>query len=307
MTFRVSIVIPTYNNAQYLKTAIDSVLAQSYGNIELIVLDDGSTDGTTEILREYGTAFKWNSHANIGQSATLNKGWASATGEIFSYLSADDALLPRAVQDAVDFLNGNDSCILTYCDYDLINEYSQKIRTVQTPEFDYWDMVVRLICQPGPGVFFRRSVFEKIGGWDERLRQIPDLDYWIRLGIHGPFKHIPSVGALYRVHEESQTFAKADYRGAQEPVEVIKRFYAQQNGMPDRIRGDSKRSLSNAYLMSARLHIRSNRSLPGARNIFYAFRLHPLGMVEPRTIKLLINALLSRSFYKLWYRIGRKT
>jgi glycosyltransferase involved in cell wall biosynthesis len=87
----VSIVVPAYNHADYLKECIESILAQDYPRVELIVLNDGSTDMTPAILLAYGDRFRWENQANMGQSATLNKGWAMASGDILAYLSADDA------------------------------------------------------------------------------------------------------------------------------------------------------------------------------------------------------------------------
>src|SRR5688572_17065204 len=89
----VSIVVPSYNHARYLGEAIDSILAQDYPKIELIVIDDGSTDGSPEILRGYGKRFHWELQTNQGQVATLNRGWMMSRGDIIGYLSADDVLL----------------------------------------------------------------------------------------------------------------------------------------------------------------------------------------------------------------------
>ena len=100
----VSIVIPCYNQGHYLRQAIDSALSQDYPGIELIVLDDGSTDGTQALLASYPDRFYRESHANMGQAGTLNKGWRMSKGEILSYLSADDFLLPGAVRRSVEAL-----------------------------------------------------------------------------------------------------------------------------------------------------------------------------------------------------------
>ena len=97
----VSIVIPAYNHGRYLAEAIDSVLEQDYSNIELIVLNDGSTDSTGMVLDRYGDKFFWQTQENIGQAKTLNKGWSIAKGDILSYLSADDVLEKDAVSTSI--------------------------------------------------------------------------------------------------------------------------------------------------------------------------------------------------------------
>ena len=118
---KATLVVPAYNHAAYLAHAIDSVLRQDYSNIELIVLDDGSTDGTRAVLEGYSSQFHWETHTNRGQAATLNKGWEMSHGEILSYLSADDRLLPHAVSEAVTVLSARSELVMTYCDFHLIN------------------------------------------------------------------------------------------------------------------------------------------------------------------------------------------
>lgn len=148
----VSVVIPAYNLAGYLREAIESVLDQNYPNVELIVLDDGSTDHTREVLEKYTGRFHWETHPNMGQAATLNKGWRMSKGEILAYLSADDVLLPHAVATSVEYLLAKPDLVLTYCDFDLIDPSSKFIRRVTLSDFDYRKMVLRTIRPPGPGL-----------------------------------------------------------------------------------------------------------------------------------------------------------
>src|SRR5882762_7034204 len=113
----VSIVVPCYNQADYLEQAIKSVLSQDYPGIELIVLDDGSTDDTRAVLALYAGKFHYETHANIGQARTLNKGWGMSKGRFLSYLAADDFLLPGAVRTSVEKLIADPKIVLTYCDF----------------------------------------------------------------------------------------------------------------------------------------------------------------------------------------------
>jgi glycosyltransferase involved in cell wall biosynthesis len=227
----VSIVVPAYNHAGYLKECIESILAQDYPQVELIVLDDGSTDATPGLLRAYGERFRWESQANMGQSATLNKGWAMAKGEILGYLSADDALRPQAVSEAVAVLQSRPEIVATYSDFDLIDEHSRAVRTVATRDFDARDLVLDLVCQPGPGAFFRREAFLRAGPWNPELRQNPDLDFWLRLSLVGNFLRIPKVLAGFRVHEGSATYQSTNVSRADEPVLMTHRFVA-TSGLP---------------------------------------------------------------------------
>src|SRR5688572_12229988 len=112
----VTVVTPAYNQGEFLRDTIESVLSQDYPNIEYVVLDDGSTDDTPKILAEYGDRFKWESQKNMGQTATINKGWAMTGGEIITWLNSDDTYLPGAVSKAVDYLQRHQDVGVVYGD-----------------------------------------------------------------------------------------------------------------------------------------------------------------------------------------------
>jgi len=289
----VSIVLPAYNHGKYLHEAIQSVLSQSYSNVELLVFDDGSTDNTAEILATYGKQFYWERHNNMGQSATLNKGWQMSTGEIISYLSADDALEPNAVEMAVKCLHHDNDAVLAYGDYLLVDAESKVIERVYAPEFDYSEMVANIVVQPGPGVFFRRYAFEKIGGWNESLCQIPDYEYWLRLGILGHFTRIPKSLARYRVHEESQSYIEPTIEKSEECVHVMHEFFENEN-ISSEIKILEPKAKSMAHLIAARFHLRAGRYKGVVRSLEKAWNWRARSILSIRMIRLLGNGLLFR-------------
>lgn len=293
----VSIVIPAYNYARYLEEAIESILSQDYPNIELIVLDDGSTDDTREVLAKYNGRFYWETHGNMGQAATLNKGWGMSGGEILAYLSPDDVLLPGAVRTSVQRLSENPNVILTYCDYDLIDARSRPVRRVNAPDFDYREMVVRYVCPPGPGAFFRRSAAEAAGGWDGSFRLSPDYDYWLRLGLQGEFLRIPEVLAGFRIHGASQSFAAVDEDKSDEYVQIISGYFERQR-VPGEVLAAKREALSNAYIVSARSHLRSRRYAKGLARLSKGATLYPTNFLRARTYKLLGHGLLNHLRYR---------
>lgn len=296
----VSIVIPVYNAASYVREAIDSVLNQSYPNIELIVLDDGSTDNTREVLKSYPSGlFYWESHFNMGQSATLNKGWNMAKGDIISYLSADDALCPEAAFFSVEALQQNQDVIMTYCDYTLINDKSENIRQVNAPNFNYKKMVSDLVVQPGPAPFFRKALFVKIGGWNPIYRQVPDLEYWLRLGLEGDFLRIPKVLAKFRVHDESQTYMEASVGKSEECLQVIEEYFNMPN-FPDAIRALESRSKASAHLFVARMHLRAGRYYQMVNHLRRMVEVNPKSIFSSRAVKMLINGILFRMKLKFF-------
>jgi glycosyltransferase involved in cell wall biosynthesis len=301
----VSIVVPCYNQGHYLRQAIDSVLSQDYPRIELIVLDDGSTDDTPAVLAGYSGRFHFESHANMGQAATLNKGWRMSKGEILSYLSADDFLLSGAVRRSVETLLANPGVVLTYCDFSRVDEESRALWQVRAPEFSYRDLVVEIICQPGPGVFFRRDAFERAGFWDERLRQNPDYEYWLRLGLEGAFVRIPEVLAAYRMHEESQSLATTDPSRSEELVNVISAHF-RNHRMPPEIFEARAVAMSNAHIIAARQHLRSGRLLAALEHMRRAFALHPRSYLRLRNWRMIAKGLVNRIGYRAlkWVKRG---
>ncbi len=300
----VSIVIPAFNHGKYLSEAINSVLEQDYPKVELIVLNDGSTDSTENILQKYRNKFYWETQKNIGQANTLNKGWGIAKGGILSYLSADDTLEKNAVSTSLKALNANDSIVMTYCDFKLVDENSNIIKISKRQKYNFHEMVVNLNCIPGPGVFFKRSSYEKAGPWNPKYRQMPDYEFWLRLGITGDFLHIPEVLANFRIHNESQTFSIPSVNKAEEPVNVLNDFFS-VNEIPAEIIKYKNKALSNAYLFSSQLHLKASRYNYAFCYMYKSIRLYPINFAKLKTYKMLIHGLSVRPFYLL-NRIIRK-
>lgn len=293
----VSIVIPAYNAAEYLCEAIDSVLDQSYPNIELIVLDDGSTDGTSEILKRYPEGdFYRESHPNMGQAATLNKGWAMSKGEFLGYLSADDTLLPDAVEMLVGYFDQDSSVAMVYCDYEYMDQNSSALKTIRLPEFSYSEMILKILCIPGPGALWRRTAFEKCGGWDESLRQLPDYEFWLRLSLYGSFYHVPNSLARFRVHTGSQTYSAADTKKSEEIISVMKGYF-QRPDLPQNIQRYRAVAMANAHIFSAALHFRAGRYAVACRHLSEAFGCSPQSLLSVQSFK--------RLFGGVWFHVRR--
>jgi len=257
-----------------------------------------------DVLKRFAERLRSDSHPNMGQAATLNKGWRISKGSILSYLAADDVLAPQAVSTSVGVLLQHPDIVMTYGDFDLIDPTSRFIRRVRAPEYDYRSLAVDLVCAPGPGVFLRRAAFEAAGPWNMHLRQIPDFEYWLRLGLQGPFRHIPTVLASYRVHEESPSFAPVSGERSEEPVEALSMFYASA-ALPAEIAAERSHALSNAHVLTARLHLRAGRVAAASSHVRSALGLWPANFLRWRTLRLLSNALVNRVGHKIFWQLNR--
>jgi glycosyltransferase involved in cell wall biosynthesis len=242
----VSIITPTYNRAGYLAETIDSILGQDYPRIEYIVLDDGSTDATPEVLARYGSRIRWEAHPNMGETRTVNRGFSLAQGDIVAVVNSDDPLLPGAIRAAVDALRNRPDALVAYPDWLTIDANSKVLRTIQVPDYDYAFMVRRFCCIVGPGAFMRRRAVERVGGRDSGYRFVADFDFWLRLGLLGPFARIPRVVATFRVHPDSTSVMQRGRAMAEEHVRLAHEFFS-STVLPPTIRRLEREARSWAF------------------------------------------------------------
>jgi glycosyltransferase involved in cell wall biosynthesis len=279
----VSIVVPTFNAGAFLLEAIESVRAQTYPHVELIVVDDGSTDGTPELLARVGSGLTHVRQANAGQSAALNAGWARSRGDLLGYLSADDRLHPRAVEEVVAALLRHPHVALAYPDFHIIDEASRHVRTIAAPDYDQKRLVADFQCLPGPGALFRRTAWARAGGWDVGLRNIPDLDFYLRLGQVAPFVRVPLPLADFRVHAGSTTYRPCDERRADEPLTVVRSLY-QTSGLPAAFQAYRRRATASALMLSGFMHGHSGRYGTFIRRCASAFARSPSQVLSRRML-----------------------
>lgn len=204
MTPRVSIVLPTHNRAGLLPRAVESCLGQTFRDLELIIVDDGSTDGTAEIVRKIAqndSRVRVVTQANAGLPRALNEGFAQAQGEFLTWTSDDNRYQPTAIEAMVNTMERNPECGLVYTDFQLVDE-SGRVKNVvksRSPS-DLGAMNVVGAC-----FLYRRSVAQKAGCYDVRLPLVEDWDYWLRLALLAPVHHLKEVHYDFLDHAESLT------------------------------------------------------------------------------------------------------
>lgn len=208
---RVSIVIPVYNGANYLREAIDSALSQTYQNREVLVVNDGSTDGgeTEAIALSYGDRIRYVHQRNGGVAAALNTGIRTMDGQYFSWLSHDDVYCLRKTEIQVRMLTDTGRDAILYSDYEYIDHRGMKIgmRQIQ-PAAPSGFRLSLIVDDPVNGctTLIPRSCFDECGLFDENLRTIQDYDMWFRLARRYRFVHIPQVLIRSRKHTAQGTY-----------------------------------------------------------------------------------------------------
>lgn len=208
---RVSIIIPVYNGANYLAQAIDSALAQTYQDLEIIVVNDGSNDGgaTQQIIRSYGERIRAFEKPNGGVSTALNLGLDVMTGAYFSWLSHDDLYRPDKVRRQVEHLasfSGRD--VISYCDFDAIDAEGRVLQTCRAGATTAAQFPIKLLMTNflhGCTLMIPRAAFERCGRFDPGLRAVQDYDLWFRMAHEYDFESLPEVLVQGRYHPEQDS------------------------------------------------------------------------------------------------------
>lgn len=215
-TPKVSVVIPVYNGADFVAEAIDSALAQTYSNVEVVVINDGSCDGgaTDRIARSYGDRIVYTSKQNGGVASALNHGVRTMTGEYFTWLSHDDLYTPDKVERSIAFLKTlKGKKHIVYSDYSVFsddpsNVIQMQLRGVEPGHFRYWITVENSLH--GCTLLIPRQAFDDCGLFNEALRTTQDYDLWFRMAKEYEFHHIPEMLVKARSHGEQGTVKMAE-------------------------------------------------------------------------------------------------
>jgi glycosyltransferase involved in cell wall biosynthesis len=205
----VSIITPSFNQAAFIERTIASVEGQDYPNVEHIVFDGGSSDGTIEILKKH-PHLDWLSEPDDGQSSAINKGFKKANGEIIGWLNSDDVYYPGAIREAVEYLQAHPETALVYSDFMEIEADDRERARVWTVPFDLERMLNQGNLIPQPSTFFRREVFDRVGYLNPDYRYAMDYDYWIRIAKSGlRLDRVDRCWSGFRLHGTSKTISES--------------------------------------------------------------------------------------------------
>lgn len=208
---KISIITPTFNQAKFIERTIKSVLAQKYPNLEYIIMDGGSTDGTVQILKEYDSKIIWRSEKDKGQANAINKGLKLATGDILAYLNSDDTYENGVLLKVAQFYGNNPEKKWFFGKCRIINENDREIRQWITAyknlflrRYSY-QLLLILDYISQPAVFWTRGAMNEVGFFDESQYYEMDYEYWLRIGKEHRPGFINDYLADFRIHTESKT------------------------------------------------------------------------------------------------------
>jgi glycosyltransferase involved in cell wall biosynthesis len=204
----VSLIIATFNHARFLGEALDSAIAQTLKGLEIVVVDDGSTDDTPAVLARYAGRIRIVRQPNRGLAAARNMGLATARGTYVGFLDADDVLMPTKLAEQAAVLDRAPAVGWTYCDV-LIETVATGAVTRASERFGYsarmlegwlFPELIHGNFIPAIAPLVRRTVLDAAGGFDERLTALEDWDLWLRLSLISEARYSPVVLVRYRVH-----------------------------------------------------------------------------------------------------------
>jgi glycosyltransferase involved in cell wall biosynthesis len=204
---KISVVVPSFNQAKYLDLTLRSILDQNYPGLELIVIDGGSKDGSANIIREYEQHMKfWCSEPDGGQTQGIIKGFSHATGEILCFLNSDDLFEPGVLQDVGQYFIQHPDADAVYGNTMWIDFEGKAIRPQKEIPFNRFIYLYTYNYIPGMSMFWRRTIYDRAGGLNPDFQLAFDTDLWIRMSNHhGKIKHVARQWSRMRFYPEQKT------------------------------------------------------------------------------------------------------
>jgi GT2 family glycosyltransferase len=285
----VSIITPSFNQAQYLEDTIQSVLEQDYPRLEYTIIDGASSDGSVDIIRKYADKLTWwVSEKDSGQAEAINKGFARARGAIVAWLNSDDMYFPGAISAAVKVFDENPDAVLVYGNMLAINENGETTNILKYDQLSVEDlMCFQIVGQPS--VFLRREALEKAGNLDATYHFLLDHHLWLRIALQGQIVHVDETWAAARYHAEAKNRAKAAEFG-REAFRILDWAQQTQSELASIMTKVGSRARASAHRVDARYLLDGGQPWAALKAWMRALLIHPLTALA--RLNILISALL---------------
>lgn len=231
---KVSVIMSTFNDADYLPAAINSVLGQTFGDFELLITDDASTDATAEVLKKYqirdNRITSWRNNNQLGLTANLNVMLAKVQGEFIARLDSDDEWIDsNKLKQQVEFLQNHPACALVGAWAEVVTDDGKKLYNFQPPAQDQSikNQILWRNCFVHSSILARKQNITQAGGYDIKQTYIEDYALWLKLGLAGELANLPQVMVRYRVNQKGVTQSKnlEQIKGALALIGAYKKRY----------------------------------------------------------------------------------
>jgi glycosyltransferase involved in cell wall biosynthesis len=287
LSSQLTVIIPVHNGEKYLEETLHSVFAtQDFTKSEIIVVNDGSWDTTGEILRRYNSRIECINQKNQGQSVAINNALKKASTTFCSIVNCDDPLLnPNIFNISINKLNKNYSVIATYPNWRMIDSKGTFIEDIEVLEYSREELIGNFNCMVGPGAVFSLKHALMIGGWNPRLRYLPDYDFWLRMSNLGDFLKINQCLATWRHHADSISVKSKGLEMAQERINVMEDFLNSA-----RIEGSLRKKAKSSSLYSAALLSFDDRRVNG-RKLFIKSIINNPAILKKKSLKSVLYLL----------------
>lgn len=291
---KISVITPVFNGEKYIEETVLSVLnAIGDSNIEYLIVDDGSNDGTANILQTFSSKIKLLRQTNQGEASAVNLGFRNASGDIVLIVSADDPLFtPEIFEGVSDFFEANPNVVVWYPNWNMIDQEGKLIRQVVVKEYSEDNLIGKFECLPGPGAFIRKSAALSIEGRREKWKFVSDYDFWLRISRIGELKKRDAVVAQWRFHENSTSVSRRGVEMFDERIAVIEEFVSEFS-IPEPL---ARKARCHAYYFASLLCYHS-RKVNGKKTLLKAFWIGR-GRIEEAQFRVILYILLMPlSFY----------
>jgi len=288
---KVSIIIPSYNQGNFIERTIESVLNQTYKNIEIIVIDGGSKDNTLEVLSNYSNDIDHLvSEEDNGQGDAINKGIDISTGEFITWINSDDILCNDAIEIVIAEFKRDKSIDFIYGDVELINEndihlgYIPGSRILKPEVYFHHDINI-----PQQGSMWKKYIGEELMYVNTRWHYVLDRDFFLRISLIGKVLYIPRLLGKFRQHTNSKS-VKLFQKWSEEMPAMYSQIFNDKNWLYNN--NFNVKVLSSSYIHSAYIAILAKKYMRALNNIYIAIKLYPKILFEYHIYKKPINKFL---------------
>jgi glycosyltransferase involved in cell wall biosynthesis len=291
----VSVVIPTYNMEKYIKDAINSVLAQTYKNFELIVVDDGSTDSTCTLVREFGNDVMYIYQRNLGPSAARNNGIRASKGEYVAFLDADDQWEADKIDFQMKAMLASPRVGLVSCGERGVDLSGKVLRTTlrknyKNAEALFMDLLKGNFVSGGSCALVRKCCFEKLGFFDEKITVGEDWDMWLRIVQNYDINFVEKILVTVKIHSEGLCSATKAEKIINDEIYVLNKIFKEKKLKNiDKL----KNELYSCRYYSAAVNSGDINDIAKMRkHIFNALCAYPLNIFRKEYVSVLIKSIL---------------